>query len=275
MSNNDAGTRVQSPAYRDYLSRLRWEKRLVHVWQFLLVGGFILLWEIAPRSGWVEPMLTSYPSAIAATFRSLFFDHNLLAHTGATALSTAIGFVGSMTIGIVVAVTLWLSNFLYKVVDPFIVVLNALPKIALVPIYYIWLGPLTSIYAMAITVSVFITIIMLYTGFRGIDPDKIKLARLFGASKWQVLTKIILPGSVPTMISVLKVNIGLSLVGVVVGEFQSAKIGLGHLIIYGSQIFQMNLVMVAIVILGILSIILFWAVQLLERYINRRRGVVS
>ena len=173
------------------------------------------------------------------------------------------------------AVTLWLSNFLYKVVDPFIVVLNALPKIALVPIYYIWLGPLTSIYAMAITVSVFITIIMLYTGFRGIDPDKIKLARLFGASKWQVLTKIILPGSVPTMISVLKVNIGLSLVGVVVGEFQSAKIGLGHLIIYGSQIFQMNLVMVAIVILGILSIILFWAVQLRERYINLRRDVES
>lgn len=194
MSVNDAGARAQSPAYRHYLSRLRWEKRLVHVWQFLLVAGFILLWEIAPRSGWVEPMLTSYPSAIVATFRSLFFDHNLLTHTAATALSTAIGFVGSMVIGVVVAVALWLSNFLYRVVDPFIVVLNALPKIALVPIY-IWLGPLTSIYAMAITVSVFITIIMLYTGFRGIDPDKIKLARLFGASKWQVLTKIILPAA--------------------------------------------------------------------------------
>ncbi len=263
---------MKSPAYRDYLSQLQREKRLVHVWQFLLIAGFVLLWEVAPRSGWVDPMLTSYPSAIVATLRSLFFDHNLLIHTGATALSTAIGFIGSMAIGIVVAVALWLSNFLYRIIDPFIVVLNALPKIALVPIYYIWLGPLTSIYAMAITVSVFITIIMLYTGFRGIDPDKIKLARLFGASKWQVLTKIVLPGSVPTMISVLKVNIGLSLVGVIVGEFQSAKIGLGHLIIYGSQIFQMNLVMVAIVILGILSIVLFWMVQLLEQYINRSRG---
>lgn len=272
MSRYDTGASVKSPAYRDYLSQLQREKRLVHVWQFLLIAGFVLLWELAPRSGWVDPMLTSYPSAIVATLRSLFFDHNLLIHTGATALSTAIGFIGSMAIGIVVAVALWLSNFLYRIIDPFIVVLNALPKIALVPIYYIWLGPLTSIYAMAITVSVFITIIMLYTGFRGIDPDKIKLARLFGASKWQVLTKIVLPGSVPTMISVLKVNIGLSLVGVIVGEFQSAKIGLGHLIIYGSQIFQMNLVMVAIVILGILSIVLFWMVQLLEQYINRSRG---
>ena len=108
------------------------------------------------------------------------------------------------------------------------------------PIYFIWLGPLTSIYAMAITVSVFVTIIMLYTGFQAIDPDKIRLVQLFGASRVQTLTKVVLPGSVPTMIATLKVNIGLTLVGVIVGEFQAAKIGLGHLITYGSQIFQIE-----------------------------------
>ena len=147
---------------------------------------------------------------------------------------------------------------------PFIVVLDALPKIALVPIYFIWLGPLTSIYAMAITVSVFITVIMLYTGFQAIDSDKIRLVQLFGASRLQVLTKIVLPGSVPTMISTLKVNVGLTMVGVIVGEFQAAKIGLGHLITYGGQIFQMNLVMTSVVVLAVISTLLFAVVQALE-----------
>jgi NitT/TauT family transport system permease protein len=183
-----------------------------------------------------------------------------------------IGFVGGMVIGTTVAVALWLSPFLYRVLDPFIVVLNALPKIALVPIFYIWLGDMASIYAMAIAVSVFVTVLMLYTGFQGIDPDKIKLVQLFGASRWQTLTKIVLPGSVPTMISTLKVNVGLALVGVVVGEFQAAKAGLGYLITYGSQIFQMNLVMTAIVVLAVISTLLFAAIQALEIFIQHRRG---
>ena len=150
--------------------------------------------------------------------------------------------------------------------------INAIPKIALVPIFYIWLGDMMSIYAMAVAVSVFVTVIMLYTGFQAIDPDKIKLVRLFSASRLQVLTKVVLPGSVPTMMSTLKVNIGLTLVGVVVGEFQSAKAGLGYLITYGSQIFQMNMVMSAIVVLAFISSLLFVAVQVLEAVILRRRS---
>ena len=167
-----------------------------------------------------------------------------------------IGFCGGMALGLVCAMALWSSPFLYRVLDPFIVVLNGVPKIALVPIFYIWLGDTASIYAMAIAVSVFVTIIMLYTGFNAVDPDKIKLVRLFGASHRQVLWKIVLPASIPTMISTLKVNVGLALVGVIVGEFQAAKAGLGYLITYGSQIFQMNLVMTAIVVLAAISSVL-------------------
>jgi NitT/TauT family transport system permease protein len=152
------------------------------------------------------------------------------------------------------------------------VVLNALPKIALVPIFYIWLGDKSSIYAMAIIVGVFITTLMLYTGFCAIDPDKIKLVRLYGGSHLDVIRKVLLPGTVPMMISTLKVNVGLSLVGVVVGEFQSAKSGLGYLIIFGSQVFQMNLVMTAIVVLAIISAGLFAAIQLLESWLYRTRG---
>jgi NitT/TauT family transport system permease protein len=230
------------------------------------------VWEFAPRAGWINPMLTSYPSAVAKMAISLIGDGTLGMHTWATFRSTVIGFVGGMMIGTGVAVALWLSPFLYRILDPFIVVLNALPKIALVPIFYIWLGDMASIYAMAIAVSVFVTVLMLYTGFQGIDPDKIKLVQLFGASRWQTLTKIVLPGSVPTMISTLKVNVGLALVGVVVGEFQAAKAGLGYLITYGSQIFQMNLVMTAIVVLAMISTLLFAAIQALEIFIQHRRG---
>ena len=125
---------------------------------------------------------------------------------------------------------------------------------------------------MSLAISLFITILMIYSGFQGIDPNKIKLAQTFGATKGQILAKVVLPGSVPTLIAALKVNAGLSLVGVVVGEFQSAKSGLGYLIIFGSQVFQMNLVMTAIVVLAIISAGLFAAIQLLESWLYRTRG---
>jgi NitT/TauT family transport system permease protein len=203
----------------------------------------------------------------------LMADGSLAFHTWATFRSTVIGFVGGMAIGTAVAIALWLSPFFYRVVDPFIVVLNALPKIALVPLFFIWLGDMKSIYAMAIAISVFVTTLMLYTGFEATDPDKVKLAKLFGASRRQILSKIVLPGSVPTMISTLKISVGLSLVGVVVGEFQAAKAGLGYLITYGSQIFQMNLVMTSVVVLAIISTLLFAGIQALEAFIYRRRGL--
>ncbi|WMS41585.1 ABC transporter permease [Acuticoccus sp. MNP-M23] len=258
--------------YGAYLAGIQREKRKIILCQIALIAGFLVLWQIAPKAGWVNPMLTSYPTAVIATLSTMAADGTLFTHTLATLKSTVIGFTGGMVLGILAAVALWWSPFIYRTLDPFVVVLNALPKIALVPIFYIWLGDKSSIYAMAIVISVFVTILMLYTGFCSIDPNKIKLVRIWGASRFQVLTKVILPGSVPTMISTLKVNIGLALVGVVVGEFQAANAGLGFLINYGSQIFQMNLVMASIVSLALLSTLLFIAVQLLEGFIMRRRS---
>ena len=261
-----------SPGYMAYLRSLRRRTLAIKLWQVALLAAILIVWEVAPRAGWINPMLTSYPSAVGRTLASLISDNTLFSHVWATFSATVVGFVGGMALGTAVAVALWLSPALQRVLDPFIVVMNALPKIALVPVFYIWLGADASIYAMAVAISVFVTIIMLYTGFQAIDPDKIRLVRLFGASRLQILTKIVLPGSVPTMISTLKVNVGLALVGVVVGEFQAAKLGLGFLITYGSQIFQMNLVMTSVVVLAIISTVLFWAIQALESYIRRRRG---
>jgi NitT/TauT family transport system permease protein len=262
----------RSEAYTAYLAALRRRALSIQLWQVGLVVATLVLWEVAPRAGWINPMLTSYPSAVARTFVAMLEDGTLLTHTWATFAETVIGFAGGMALGTLCAVALWWSPYLYRVLDPFIVVMNAVPKIALVPIFYIWLGDVASIYAMAIAVSVFVTVLMLYTGFQAIDPDKIKLVRLFGASRFKVLTKIVLPGSVPTMLSALKVNIGLALVGVIVGEFQAAKAGLGYLINYGSQIFQMNLVMTAIVVLAGISSVLFLGIQALEMTVLRRHG---
>jgi len=263
----------RSAAYEGYLRALRWRAWSINLWQIGLVAAFLVLWEVAPRAGWINPMLTSYPSAVARTFMASVSDGTLLIHTWVTLSETIVGFAGGMLLGLLCAIALWWSDYLYRVLDPFIVVLNAVPKIALVPIFYIWLGDMASIYAMAIAVSVFVTVLMLFTGFKAIDPDKVKLARLFGASKRQILDKIVLPGSVPTIISSLKVNVGLSLVGVIVGEFQAAKAGLGYLITYGSQIFQMNLVMTAIVVLAMISTVLFAAIQAIEATVLRRHGV--
>lgn len=263
---------ARSPAYVAYLRSLRRRAYAIQAWQFGLLVAFMIVWEVAPRAGWINPMLTSYPSAVARTFMVMLKDGSLVVHTWVTFSETVVGFIGGMLLGIACAVALWWSPFVHRVLDPFIVVVNAMPKIAFVPIFYIWLGDVASIYAMAIAVSLFVTIIMLYTGFSTVDPDKIKLVRLFGASRWQVLSKIVLPASVPTMISTLKVNVGLALVGVVVGEFQAAKAGLGYLITYGSQIFQMNLVMTAIVVLAAISSVLFIGIQALEAIVLHRSG---
>jgi len=258
-----------SPAYLEWQRKVRRDKARIRYMQLGLVVGFLLFWEFAPRAGFFNPMLTSYPSAVWKGFWQLVAQGDLGLHISVTMIEVVVSFTASMVAGTAIAVWLWLSPMAEKVLDPFLVMLNALPKIALVPIFYIWLGPEGSIYAVAIAIALFITILMLFTGFAQTDPNKVKLARTLGASRLQVLTKVVLPGNVATFLATLKANVGLSLVGVIVGEFQASKAGLGYLIIYGSQIFRMDMVMAAIVILGIISLLIYMLIQLLERRLVR------
>jgi NitT/TauT family transport system permease protein len=259
-----------SQQYLNFLKRTQRGRQLIVASQIGLLLIFFGLWELLPRMHIVNPMLTSYPSALWPTFLELLKTGDLLHHTWSTVYATIIGFTLSMVIGLVIAAALWWSDFVYKVLDPFLVVANAMPKIAFVPIFYIWLGSQYSIYGMAVAIAVFVTIMIIFAGFRGIDPNKIKLANTFGATRWQVLCKVILPGSVPTLIAALKMNIGLALVGVVVGEFQSSNAGLGFLIINGSQIFKMNIVMTSITVLALISSVMYLAIYYLEAAISRR-----
>ncbi len=245
--------------------------------QFLLLVAFLLVWEVAARTHAVNPMLTSYPSAIWPTLLELLSpgdlnrQGNIIHHTTVTFVEVGISFIISAVIGILAGAALWWSSFLYRVLDPYLVVANAMPKIALVPIFYIWLGDTLSIYGIAIAIAGFITTMMIYCGFRETDPDKIKLMQVLGAKKWQIFSKLVFPGNLPIITAALKATIGLVLVGVIVGEFQSSRAGLGYLIIYGSQIFQMNLVMTAIAILAVMSTLMYGAVFYLEMAISRKR----
>lgn len=247
------------------------ERRMVRIVQAVLLIAFFVLWEVAPRAHWVNPLLTSYPSALWPVFIELLVKGELLYHIWVTVEETIIGFVFGLIGGVGVAIALWWSRFAYKVIDPFMVIANAMPKTALAPIFYLWLGDRYSIYGIAIAVGLFITIIMVYNGFNEVDPNKIKLARTFGATRPQILRKVVLPASVPTMIAALKIMIGLALVGVIVGEFQASKAGLGYLIVYGSQIFQMNLAMMAITILAIISTLMYLAIFRFEQMVLRHR----
>ncbi len=280
MSKAETGTIASpaakpSPQYREWLRRERRSRLGVRATQLALLAILLALWEFLPRAQIVNPLFTSYPSALWPTFLDLLKDTpqqaGILTHTWATIVATVMGFTIAMVLGTMIAAALWLWNALYRVLDPYLVVVNAMPKTAFVPIFYVWLGATLSIYAMSLAISLFITILVIYNGFQNIDPNKIKLAQTFGATRGQILAKVVLPGSVPTLIAALKVNAGLSLVGVVVGEFQSANIGLGYLIQYGSQIFRFNIVMTAITIPAAVSSLMYLAISWLEAAVMRRR----
>jgi NitT/TauT family transport system permease protein len=262
--------REPSPAYRQWQSRQRRRRQFIFVTRIALLVAFLVLWEVLAKTHVVNPMLTSYPSALWPTFLELLDKGNLIGHTWATFKATLIGFALSMLIGVAVAAGLWWSEFAHKVLDPFLVVANAMPKIAFVPIFYIWLGSEYSVYGMAVAIAVFVTIMVMYDGFKSIDPNKIKLAKTLGASRGQVLRLVVMPGSVPTLVAALKMNIGLALVGVIVGEFQSASAGLGFLIVNGSQVFQLNVVMTSIVVLGIMSGLMYMVIARIEASLASR-----
>lgn len=252
--------------YRRAQRRRRWA---VAAAQAALLAGFLALWEVAAARYWVNPMLTSRPSAVWRTLLDMAASGSLWRHVGVTLQETLAGFVIGMALGMGIAVALWWWPALAAVLDPYLVVLNALPKIALGPIFYIWLGHQWSVYGMAVAISVIVTIVMLHAGFGEVEANQILVMRTFGATRAQILLKVVIPASLPTLMAALKVNIGLTLVGVIVGEFLSARAGLGYLIIYGGQVFQMQLVMTSVVILALISAVLYLAVTWAERLVAR------
>lgn len=263
---------VVSKEHEEYIKKHKLRKNSIIITQITLLVLFFALWEIAADLKWIDPFIMSQPSRVLRTIINLTADGSIFTHTGITVLETIIGFLSGTILGTIIAIMLWWSEFIAKVLDPYLVVLNALPKTALGPIILVWIGgTVSSIIVMALLISVVVTILNVYLAFESCDEDKVKLLRTLGASKLQILTKVVFPSSIPAIISVLKINVGLSLVGVIVGEFLVSRAGLGYLIIYGGQVFKMDLVMTSVLILAVAAAFMYLSVAWFEKKLNKMR----
>ncbi|KNY28021.1 ABC transporter permease [Pseudobacteroides cellulosolvens] len=262
-----------SQEHMEYLKKVRIKRFSILLTQILILVLFLGLWEAAARLKFIDPFITSQPSRIFSTLISLYREGQLFEHIGITCMETVVGFSLGTVLGIIIAVILWWSEFLSKVFEPYLVILNSLPKIALGPIFIVWIGagPI-SIIAIVLTISIIVTILEILNGFLGVDPDKIKLAKTFGANKFQIMMKVVLPSSLPVIMNALKVNVGLSWVGVIVGEFLISKAGIGYLIVYGGQVFQLDLVMTSVFILAAAAYVMYRCVAYVEKLLVKNKG---
>lgn len=256
---------------KQYLNKIKKNKFKIIFTQIFILVAFLVIWEILANRGIIDSFITSQPSRIFKTLMKLS-SNDLGKHIWVTTYETIAGFLIGTSLGVIIAIILWWSNFLSKVSEPYLVVLNSLPKVALGPVIIIWVGAgTTAIIVMGVAISLVVTILENLNGFQKTDKELIKMARTFKASKLQVLTKIVIPANISTFINSLKVNIGLSLVGVISGEFLVSKAGLGYLIVYGGQVFKLDLVMASVIILGVVAGVMYGGILLLEKLILKNK----
>lgn len=256
----------KSPAHADFLRKLR--LRQISVWslRLLILISFLTLWEWGAQSGWIDSFLFSSPSLMIKQAAELARSGDLYSHIAITSIETIAGFLIGTISGVILATIIWASPFLSRVLDPYLVILNSMPKVALGPLFIVSFGAgFISILAMGIAITIIITTIVIYTSFQSVDQSYLLLARSFGASRKQIFWKIIFPAAIPDMIAALKVNVGLSWVGVIVGEFLVSKQGLGYLMIYGFQVFNLHLVMLSLMIVAIIATIMYQLIAIIEK----------
>jgi NitT/TauT family transport system permease protein len=257
---------TQSKEHLEYIKKDKRNKNKITITRILILIVFFVLWEVLGNLKVIDPFLTSTPSRMLKSAINIYNEGTLLTHIGVTCYETILGFTLGTVLGTIIATILWWSDFLCKVLDPYLVVLNALPKVALGPIIIFWVGNgMKAIIVMALLISIIVTIIGVLAGFKEVDEDKIKLLKTFGASKLQILKHLIIPSTIPTLVSALKINVGLSWVGVIMGEFLVAKEGLGFLIVYGGQVAQLDMVMMSIVVLSVVAYGMYGIVSYFEK----------
>jgi len=261
---------VITKAQADFLRRARRHEHTVRILRVLVIVLLLGLWELGARLNWFDPFIMSSPFRVAATIGRLWSEGSLLLHVGVTLYETVLGFLSGTGLGIALAVLLWWLPTFSEIADPYLVVLNALPKIALGPVLIVWIGAgRASIIVMAILISFVVTTVTVLNGFSATTEEKQLLMKTLGASKLQIFQKVVLPASVPDMIAALKISVGMSWVGVIVGEYLVSKAGLGYLIVYGGQVFKLDLVMASVVILCLLAALMYSLVALIEKKLRR------
>ena len=260
-----------SPGQKLFLSRVRQHRMIVLTARILILVLFVMLWEVCADAGIIDSFIFSSPSRIALCFLEMVNDRSIFLHIGITLYETIVSFLLVTVLSIIAAVLLWCSRKLSEILEPYLVVLNSLPKSALAPLLIVWLGATpTTIIVAGMSVAVFGSIMNLYTSFITVDQEKIKLIYTLHGTRRHALMKVVLPSSVPAIISNMRVNIGLCLVGVVIGEFLAARNGLGYLIIYSSQVFKMNWLLMSILLLCIMAMALYAVIGVVEKLYEKR-----
>ncbi len=258
-----------SKEHLEYLKQIKRKKIFIMIMRISIIVLFLVGWEVLARLNLINTFLSSSPSKVISTIDSLIQESNLFSHIGITLFEVIVSFLVASIIGVLVATILWWNDTIAKIVDPYLTILNSLPKVALGPIIIIWVGASTnSIIFMALLISTFISIINVYNGFISTDIGFINLLKSLNASKKQIFLKVILPSNYKTLVNCLKINISMSLIGVIMGELLVSKKGLGYLIMYGSQVFNINLVITSVVILGVISYLMYFIISKLEEKIK-------
>lgn len=251
---------------KQFMQKEKYKQILLYACRILLIIGFFLVWELCAQANLLNEFIFSSPSRVLRTLQEFYNQNTLFLHIGTTMNETLLSFFLVMVLGMLSALLLWRFPFIYQILEPVLILLNSLPKSALAPLLIVWLGnkPRTII-IVAVSLAIFSCILTLYNAFSQIDPDKIKLIRSLNGKRIHIIQKVLLPASVPVFISNMKVNIGLCLVGVIIGEFLAARQGLGYLIIYGSQVFKMDWVVTSILILCVIAIFLYAVIAYTEK----------
>lgn len=255
-----------------FIKRHKQEKAMIILARFAILIVFLGLWELLAYLNVIDSFITSSPSRIFVTLKDLFTENNLLYHIGVTLSETLLGFLIAVFLGSAIALALWWSERLRLVLEPYIIVLNSLPKIALGPIIIVWCGSGSkAIVFMAVLIGIIVAIMTMLNGFMETDKNKILLLKSMGATKFQILIKLVIPGSLSSFISMMKISVGMAWIGSIMGEYLVSKAGLGYLIVYGGQVFKLNLVMASTFVLCILAALMYFAVSLLEKILIKHR----
>lgn len=261
-----------SKEHSKYLTKIKTKTFCVVFIQMSLLAILLISWELLTRLDILDSYLFSSPSLIWKTLKRLYTSGELFHHSWITLKETLSAFFIATFIGFALAVILWSNNFIRRVLEPYIVVLNSLPKIALGPIIIVWMGAgKKAIITMGILIVVIVTTINILTAFLNTDKNLISLTKAFGANKFQTFFKVVLPSSYPDLISTLKINVGLSWIGAIMGEYLVSKAGLGYLLIYGGQVFDLNLVMTSTIVLCILATLMYFGVAIIEKIVKSKR----
>ena len=262
---------IYSDEHKLFLNKIKKNKILINTFRIFIVLLFISIWELLSSYKIINTFLFSSPSNVLKTFISMVVDKSIFVHIGVTLYELIISFLFSTVVALIISIIFWSNETIYKIIDPYITIINSLPKVALGPLIIIWCGASTnSIIFMSLLISLFVSIISIYNGFNSVNKNYIILLKSFGASKIQIFTKVIFPNNIFNIISSLKINISMNLIGIIMGELLVSKAGLGYLIMYGSQVFNIDLVITGVFILGIISSITYFILDKFEnKYLNK------